>query len=236
MRHSEHSIYDVAERKAEDRILLLMLPGAKNTPQQLVDNGFISALRERQQGVDVLALDAHADSYLNRAEIEDQLHDTLDAAHAHGYNRIWLLGISLGGTGAMICAMQRTAEIEGMCLLAPFLGTRGLIAEVVAAGGLNRWRAGEVGKRDHERALLDQIRKETLDADKFPVIFLGCGSEDRYRGASQMLAELLPPDRVIVKPGGHDWETWKTLWGIMLDKQPFEVRPTTSTAKDMLSE
>ncbi len=236
MRHSEDSIYDVAEGKAEERVLLLMLPGAKNTPQQLVDNGFISALRERQQGVDVLALDAHADSYLNRAEIEGQLHDTLDAARAYGYDRIWLLGISLGGTGAMICAIQRTAEIEGMFLLAPFLGTRGIIAEVVAAGGLNNWQAGEVGKRDHERALLDQIREKALDADKFPAIFLGYGSEDRYRGASMVLSERLPPNRVIVNPGGHDWETWKTLWGNMLDKQPFASRPTTSTAKVMLSD
>lgn len=230
MRCSENSIYDVAEGKVEERILLLMLPGAKNTPQQLVENGFISALRERKQGVDVLALDAHADAYLNRAEIERQLHDTLDAARAHGYDRIWLLGISLGGTGAMICAIQRTAEIDGIFLLAPFLGTRGMIAEVVAAGGLNHWQAGEIRSRDHERALLKHIRQKALDADKFPAIFLGFGSEDRYRGASMILSELLPPDRVVVNAGGHDWETWKALWGMMLDKQPFGSRPKTSIA------
>jgi len=236
MRQSENSIYDVAAGEVNGHVLLLMLPGAKNTPQQLVENGFISALRERTQGVDVLALDAAADLYLNRAEIERQLHDTLDAARAHGYGRIWLLGISLGGTGAMICATQRSSEIEGIFLLAPFLGTRGMIAEVVAAGGLNLWHAGEIGNRDHERALLTQIRHNLLVANNPPVIFLGFGTEDRYCGASRVLAELLPPERVVVSSGGHDWETWKRLWVIILDKQPFFSSPEKSTAKLILSD
>jgi pimeloyl-ACP methyl ester carboxylesterase len=234
MRHSENSIYDVAEEEAGERILLLMLQGAKNTPQQLVQHGFIHALRERKQCVDVLALDAHADSYLDRTDIERQLHDTLDAARVHGYRRLWVLGISLGGTGAMICATQRTAEVEGVFLLAPFLGTRGMIAEVTAAGGLKRWKAGEIGGRDHERALLENIRHKALTSGGFPPLFLGFGNDDRYRAASMMLAELLAPDRVILNPGGHDWETWRRLWDVILDKQPFCVQSKTPAAKVIL--
>ena len=147
--------------------------------------------------------------------------DALDEARAHGYRRIWLLGISLGGTGAMMCATQRTAEIEGMFLLAPFLGTRGIIAEVEAAGGLRHWQAGEIGSRDLERALLEQIQRSKFDSEGFPPIYLGYGSEDRYRGASIMLSERLPQHRVSVMPGGHDWETWIVLWRGLLDKQPF---------------
>jgi pimeloyl-ACP methyl ester carboxylesterase len=214
-------IHDVAPDVEGERILLLMLPGAKNTPQQLVENGFIRALRERDLPVDVLALDAHVDLYLERADIERVLHHALDQVRAQGYRRIWLLGISLGGSGAMICTTQRTPEIEGVFLLAPFLGTRGLIAEAEAAGGLRRWQAGEIGSRDHERALLEHIRRGSLEAGSFPPIYLGYGSEDRYRGASMMLSEHLAPHRVSVIPGGHDWETWINLWRILLDKQPF---------------
>ena len=216
-------IHDIAPDVAGERILLLMLPGAKNTPQQLVDYGFIRELRARGLPVDVLALDAHVDLYLERADIERVLHHALDEARAHGYRRIWLLGISLGGSGAMICATQRTAEIEGVFLLAPFLGTRGIIAEVEAAGGLRHWRAGEIGMRDHERMLLEQIQGITPDAGEFPPIYLGYGSEDRYRGASIMLAEGVPQARVSVAPGGHDWETWIVLWRRLLGKQPFAV-------------
>lgn len=212
-------IHDIAPNVAGERILMLMLPGAKNTPQQLAENGFIRALRERNLPVDVLALDAHVDLYLDRADIERVLHHTLDEVRAHGYRRIWLLGISLGGSGAMICATQRTAEIEGVFLLAPFLGTRGLIAEVAAAGGLQHWQAGDIAPRDHERALLQQIQTGILDAGGLPSIHLGYGSEDRYRGASIMLEERVAHQRVTVMSGGHDWETWRVLWHKLLDKQ-----------------
>lgn len=213
-------IYDVAQVEGE-RILLLMLPGAKNTPQQLVDNGFIGALRERDLAVDVLALDAHADMYLDRGRVERLLHGVLDEAHAQGYRRIWLLGISLGGTGAMLCATQRMADIEGIFLLAPFLGTRGIIAEVVAAGGFRHWQAGDIGSRDLERALLEQIQRSHVETDGFPPIYLGYGSEDRYRGASILLSEQMPQNRLSVMAGGHDWETWIALWRVLLDKKPF---------------
>lgn len=216
-------IHDIAPDVDGERILLLMLPGAKNTPQQLVENGFIRELRERRLPVDVLALDAHVDLYLERADIERVLHHTLDEARAQGYRRIWLLGISLGGSGAMICATQRIAEIEGIFLLAPFLGTRGIIAEVEAAGGLHNWRTGNIGSRDHERVLLEQIRHMTAGANGFPPIYLGYGSEDRYRGASIMLAERLAQPRVSVVPGGHDWDTWILLWRRLLGKQPFAI-------------
>jgi pimeloyl-ACP methyl ester carboxylesterase len=214
-------IHDIAPDVEGERILLLMLPGAKNTPQQLVEYGFIRELRERRLPVDVLALNAHVDLYLERADIERVLHHTLDEARAHGYRRIWLLGISLGGSGAMICATQRTAEIEGIFLLAPFLGTRGIIAEVEAAGGLGRWRAGAIGSRDHERALLEQIQRNTQEGGGFPPVYLGYGSEDRYRGASIVLAERLAQMRVSVVPGGHDWDAWIILWRRLLGKQPF---------------
>jgi pimeloyl-ACP methyl ester carboxylesterase len=215
-----NAIYDIAPVASAERILLLMLPGAKNTPQQLADNGFIRALREPPQPVDVLALDAHVDLYLEREKVERLLHDTLNNARAHGYRRIWLLGISLGGTGAMLCATQRTAEIEGIFLLAPFLGTRGIIAEVEAAGGLHQWQAGEIVSLDHERALLQKVQNSPLATNNFPPIFLGYGSEDRYRGASIMLAAHLPQQHVSVIPGGHDWETWIVLWQKLLAITP----------------
>lgn len=180
-------IFDAAPGAAGERILLLMLPGAKNTPQQLVDNGFIRALRERELPVDVLALHAHVDLYLDRGDIERVLHGTLDEVRAQGYRRIWLLGISLGGSGAMICATQRPTEIERVFLLAPFLGTRGIIAEVGAAGGLQLWCAGEIAPRDHERALLDKIKQAPIQGDDFPAIYLGYGQEDRYAAASNFI-------------------------------------------------
>ncbi len=223
MRLPTNAIYDIAPIASGDNILLIMLPGARNTPRHLSENGFVQALRERNLPVDVLALDAHADLYLDRADIEQLLHQTLDAAPIHGYRRIWLLGISLGGSGAMICATQRTAEIEGLFLLAPFLGTRGIVAEVEAAGGLTGWWPGEIGNRDYERALLERIRCSPIGSEEFPVVYLGFGQDDRYRGASMLLLKRISPQFVVTRTGGHDWETWTALWNMMLDKKPFVV-------------
>lgn len=216
-----NSIFDIAPLVSDQPILLLMLPGAKNTPQQLADYGFIRALRERGLPVDVLVLDAHSDLYLERDDIETLLQRTLDEVRASGYRRIWLLGISLGGTGAMICVTHRSTEIEGMLLLAPFLGTRGIIAEVEAAGGLPHWTAGEISSCDYERALLERLRQSPPGTAAFPPVFLGYGREDRYRGASNMLSAYLPEQHVCVIPGGHDWETWQLLWQNLLDRNPF---------------
>lgn len=217
----ESAIYDRAPNVDGDRLALIMLPGAMNTPQQMVENGFISALRERRLPVDVFALDAHADFYLERSQIRCLLHEALDAVKARGYSRIWLLGISLGGLGSMICATQRAADIEGVLLLAPYLGMRGLVAEVTAAGGLQNWKP-DVGD-DYERAFLAELQAYPFHESNSPRIYLGYGCEDRFLAASKLLAEYLPQERVLAMTGGHEWETWRRLWNGLLDQQPFGI-------------
>lgn len=209
-------IHDIAPEGGQERTLLLMLPGAKNTPQQLSENGFIREVRQRRLPVDVLALHAHADLYLS-GEVDALLREAFRHIAAQGYKRIWLLGISLGGSGAMMSVVKSMAEIEKVFLIAPFLGTRGLIAEATRAGGLMHWDAGEIPPRDHERRLLHLVRHGIQSAG-LPTILLGYGSEDHYRGASDLLAAHLPQQRSVVRPGGHDWETWRTLWGELLDR------------------
>jgi pimeloyl-ACP methyl ester carboxylesterase len=217
----ENAICDRAPGRSEDKLALVMLPGAKNTPAQLVEHGFIRAMRERNLPADVMALDTHADYYLERGRIERRLHETLDAVKVQGYRRIWLMGISLGGLGSMLCATQRTADIEGVLLLAPFLGTRGVIAEVAKAGGLLGWQAQDDG--DHERAFLARLQASLFHEPQFPRIYLGYGCDDHYMAASELLAECLPPQRVLSIGGGHDWETWRRLWEGLLDKSPFSL-------------
>lgn len=215
----DEAIIDRAPVQGADRLALIMLPGAKNTPQQLQEYGFIRALRERELPIDVFALPAHADYYLETGVIERLLHEALDDVLAQGYRRLWLMGISLGGLGAMLCATQRPAEIEGVLLLAPFLGTRGVIAEVVAAGGLKRWQWQDDG--DPERAFLAKLAAGPFDAPQFPAIHLGYGLQDQYMAASELLAACLPSQRVLPLSGGHDWETWQRLWQALLERSPF---------------
>jgi pimeloyl-ACP methyl ester carboxylesterase len=214
------AICDWAPAQRQERIALIMLPGAKNNPQQFLEHGFIRALRRRNLAVDAMMLDAHEDYYLERDDIEQLMLETFDAVKARGYRRIWMMGISLGGLGSMLCAMRRKADIEGMLLLAPFLGTRGIVAEVAAAGGL--LQGGLAGSADMERRFLAELGS-AIAADDFPVIYLGYGLDDRFLGASELLSACLPPQRVLATPGGHDWETWRRLWEGLLDKEPFAL-------------
>lgn len=202
-------------------IALVMLPGAKNTPQQLQEYGFIRALRERELPIDVFALPTHSDHYLERGEIERLLQEALDVILGQGYRRLWLMGISLGGLGSMLCVTQRAADIEGVLLLAPFFATRGIITEVAAAGGLQQWQWQDDG--DPERAFLAELSAIPFNTPHFPEIHLGYGLQDHYMAASELLAACLPSQRVLSLPGGHDWDTWRRLWDGLLDRFPFSL-------------
>ena len=222
------AIYDTAlddmmPGKAAQRILLIMLPGARDTPQDLVRHGFVRAVRERGLPVDVIAADAHMDYYIEQQVIERLAADIITPARARGYSRIWLMGISLGGLGCMAYLRAHPAHIEGVILLAPFLGTRGLIAEVTRAGGLDRWQPGDIKPDDDERALMDWLKNYQADDASLPGIYLGYGTDDRFAPASELLAARLPAGQVATVKGGHNWDAWMALWNKLLDRGLFST-------------
>ncbi len=215
------AIYDLAPGRGADRVLLVMLPGAMDRAQDLLEQGFSVALRERGLPVDIVAADAHVDYYLERNLIERLATEIIAPARSVGYKRIWLMGISIGGMGSMAYVREHAADIEGVVLLAPFLGTRGLIAEVMRAGGLIHWTPGEIPPGDDERMLVAWLRTYRAEDPAWPAIFLGYGKGDRFAPASTMLAAQLPASRVVAVEGGHDWQTWKALWQQLLDRGLF---------------
>ena len=216
------AIFDLAPNVAGNRAALVILPGAKDSPQDFFDYGFVRALRERNLPIDIVAVDAHVDYYLEGNVIEKLRLDIVSSLHKKGYDRIWFLGISLGGSGALSYAREYPSKVEGIILLAPFLGVRGTIAEVVRAGGLNSWKPGDIEPEDKERDLLAWLKACSCSSDQLPRIYLGYGTEDRYAPASELLAERLPQEQVLAMNGGHDWQTWRALWNGLLDRRLFE--------------
>jgi pimeloyl-ACP methyl ester carboxylesterase len=225
------AIYDVERQPADGRIMLIMLPGVKDRPEDLVQHGFMRALRERKLPVDVAAVDAHLGYYLERNFIVRLNEDIIAPARAKGYKRIWLMGISLGGMGSLIYAREFGAQIEGVMLLAPFLGTRGTIAEVARAGGFEQWQAGAVKPDDDERSLLAWLKEYQPSNRALPRIWLGYGQDDRFAPASELLAQRLPAAQVLAIAGGHDWATWIDLWQRLLTRDPFSGTQSTAGAR-----
>lgn len=215
------AIHDPAPASGADRVALVMLPGARDRAQDLVEQGFVRALRQRGLAVDAVIVDAHFDHYLERSVVTQLERGIIAPLRKKGLARIWLMGISLGSMGALSYAREYAGAIEGVILLAPFLGSRGLIAEITQAGGLRHWRPGTLTSEDDERWLLAWLRQYRAGDPALPRICLGYGTEDRYAPASLLLAQQLPERQVIAIPGGHDWATWLTLWERWLDCDVF---------------
>jgi hypothetical protein len=201
-----------------ERLLVLMLPGAHMRPQEFAENGLVERLQDL--AIDVVTLDIGLDAYL-AGRVAMLVHDEVVApAVARGYPRIWMLGVSLGGMGALGYARAYPDHLEGVILLAPFLGTRGTIAEIGRAGGLAAWEPDAATQTHPDGTLLFWLKGLGADRLTRPRVHLGYGREDPYGAASRLLQDRLPPSRVVSLAGGHDWATWRRLWPMVLAATP----------------
>jgi pimeloyl-ACP methyl ester carboxylesterase len=200
-----------------DRILLVMLPGVGFEAEAFASHGLVAATHGRGWPVDIVAANPQLDLYLEGG-IASALHrEIVEPARAQGYARIWLLGVSLGGMGALLYASEHAAAIEGVVLLAPFLGTQGTIAELAKAGGLRSWSAASSAATQTERRVLTWLQTYLAARPASPALYLGYGHADRFAQGHRMLAACLPEAHVHTAGGGHDWDTWRTLWQSLLD-------------------
>ena len=140
--------------------------------------------------------------------------DVIRPARAQGYRQIWLVGISIGAVGAMLYADAHPDDVDGVVLIAPYLGTQLTADEIKRAGGLARWPSPEVKPDDIDTILWHwlQAQKSTDSTARKLPIFLGYGDDDRFRYNDEVLRAALPASRVFTAPGGHDWPAWRTVW------------------------
>lgn len=206
-----------------DRILLVMLPGAGIAPEDFAEQGFVDAVHARGLAIDIVAAGPDLDLYLDGTVAEHLQRDIIGPALTRRPARLWFLGISLGGMGALLYACARAPSVEGIILLAPFLGTPGSIAEVAQAGGIASWEPGAIAANDPERKLLAWLKAYRVGTLGLPRLYLGYGRNDRFARGHALLAECLPRRCVELAEGGHDWPTWTVLWQRILGRNPFAV-------------
>lgn len=190
--------------------LVVLLPGAYMTPQHFVDAGFPEALAGRAD----LALPALDLAAITGGSALETLADQVIApARAAGYERIWLGGISLGGFMALAYAAEHAATIDGLCLFAPYPGSRITTGAIAAAGGLAAWKASPEQLADPEFRVWQWLKAPPAGLP----IHCAYGRDDRFAAGMAMLAATLPAAAVHTAPGGHDWPVWRGLWQNFVD-------------------
>jgi pimeloyl-ACP methyl ester carboxylesterase len=192
---------------------LVMLPAAYTGPDDFVRAGFVNAARERQLDVDLVFAGIELQRVTDRTVLTQVRQELILPARSAGC-AVWLGGISLGGYLALCCAERRPAELAGLCLFAPYLGSHIVTGEIERAHGVEGWNPGDLASDDDERRVwrfIKSLRSGAL------AIHLGLGSEDRFAARHRLLAAALEPACVDVVPGGHDWPTWLRLWERFLD-------------------
>jgi pimeloyl-ACP methyl ester carboxylesterase len=202
--------------------LLVMLPGMHSRPSEFVTEGLVADLRRQRVDADIVIADAHLGYYLDRSVLRRLQADVIAPARAQGYQRIWLVGISLGGFGALGYGTRHGADIDGIVALAPYLGRDELLDEISRAGGPAAWRGAARPRQadDLEREVWQWLAAPPPGA---PPVYLGFGREDRMGQGHRLMSGLLAPGRVAQVPGGHDWAPWRALWQQWLASGPLRA-------------
>lgn len=193
---------------AQSRTLLVLLPGRGDLGEDYTRHGFV-ARAHAEPGVDVVTVDAHFSYYADRT-LRERLHEDVLAPARGRYEQIWLLGISMGGIGALLTAEKYPDDVDGILLIAPYLGRRRTIEAVAHAGGLAKWQPPA-------ELAWDERLWAWMKSTETP-IYLAYGTEDFGARAHAVLAAALPKDRVLTAPGEHAWTTWTPLFDRLLDE------------------
>jgi pimeloyl-ACP methyl ester carboxylesterase len=173
----------------------------------------LQAVRETGRAVDILLVDAHLGYYAARTVLERLRHDVIGPARTR-YESIRLIGVSMGGLGALLYAARYPGHVTDVALLAPFVGEARVPSDRarLRAAGQDRAGAGPRRRRPARRPRVHVVRRSRLahleavvachaaDAAarlSLPFSPSGCSWRDRGRLAGRYPAPRTPmPDRV----------------------------------------
>lgn len=203
---------DFLDTHRRQSTLVVLLPPAG---AQLVDfyhQGFVSALRKCDVAVDV-QLAAPSYQQVMTQSVATALHDAVvRPAHLAGYRHIWLVGISLGAFNALYYAVAHAELLAGILLLAPYPGTRDVLAEIEFAGGPIAWAEKRCVEPTDERLWWRWLAQQAEAGSAALPVHLGTGEQDRFVHGQRMMAGVLPAGRSSFLFGAHDWSTWLAVW------------------------
>lgn len=195
-----------------ERTLVVVLPGFGIDKAEMKDRGVAKTIHEVWPEADVQLTSATFD-YYRKGKLVEKLHaEVIDPARKAGYRKVWLVGASLGGMGALLYEREHPNGVTGIVLFAPYLGDRSLLREISEAGGPRQWNPGElpaeVNADNYQRQVWKMVKSWADQPQNARRVWLACGVEDRLISGARLMATALPQDRFTELPGGHTWAAW----------------------------
>jgi pimeloyl-ACP methyl ester carboxylesterase len=192
--------------------LVVFLPGRWSAADEFEREGFFKIAAERWPDARLVAADLHLGYYKSRSSARRVHEDIIATARKSGVKTVRVVGVSMGGLGALIHDLEFPEDIDEIYLLSPFVGEEEVIAEIGAAGGVRQWNGEPADERDFSRKLWRGLEEKWLEQGRRPKVKLACGTEDRLAGTNrQFAADFLKEEEVLWLPGDHDWPAWREL-------------------------
>ena len=193
------------------RSLVVLFPTMGGKGSHYETQGFLDEVWERDFEASMEVLDVKPSLYLGSRIVELVKTEVIEPAKAEGYKEIYLIGISLGGHGALLYATTHPEDIDGIVVLAPFI-SGDLVSEAIEeAGGLDTWEDCPFLGWEYACNVWKSLQVYVSDSENQKKIVLGFGREVKFVDQFRVRADVLLPEQVFTVPGGPDWETGKNL-------------------------
>ncbi len=201
--------------------LVIVLPGRQDDLQVMKASGIVEAIQRSWPQADVMLVELTLAYYLD-GQGSKRLHtQIIEPARAQGYKEIWLSGASMGGMGILLYDRFYPDSADGMILMAPYLGSKKILKEIMQAGGITQWDPGpkqEISRNNWQREMWRNIKTWQTDPVKAKNIWLTYGKEDRLSKAVPVIAPALRETQILEREGGHKWVVWVPAMADVIEK------------------
>ncbi|MGQ0801573.1 MAG: alpha/beta hydrolase-fold protein [Pseudomarimonas sp.] len=196
----------------DQKTLVIVLPGRRDNVEVMQEYGVAEAIHAGWPEVDVQLTSATLAYYMDGGLAARMRRQLLEPARAEGYQRIVVMGASMGGMGSLIVDQANPGMLDHVVLMAPYLGERKLLSEIADAGGVLEWQAGPepaaMDSDNFERELWRHIQNVGRDAQSRARIWLAYGADDRLANTVPVIAPALDAAQILPRDGGHNWVVW----------------------------
>ncbi|KGI78096.1 alpha/beta hydrolase [Oleiagrimonas soli] len=192
--------------------LVVMLPGRGDDLAGLQRHRIAALIQQQWPDADVILTGLTMPFYL-QGRAPQRLHDEViaPALAQHPHRQLWLMGISLGGMGALLYDRAYPKQAHGLLLLSPYLGDRAIRHEIQHAGGLAHWQPGPpqpLTSATFQRELWRYLQDWIDRPQRARTTWIAYGASERFRTSIALLTPVLPGDHVLERPGHHNWTLW----------------------------